>query len=154
MKRTLTTSAASAAAIALIATPAFAAGGPGQSQGKGGENAPGKGQLTSPAKLCKSASKKKVEGQKKSAFAACVSGAKKAQTEIKANQERQAEGEQPKPTKAPGQLCKGMSKKKAEGQKKSAFAMCVKGVNTARQQAKKAEQEAKKAAEQEQTTQS
>ncbi len=56
MKRTFSKSAASAAAIALIATPAFAAPG---GQGKGGENAQGKGQLTSPAKLCKSESKKK-----------------------------------------------------------------------------------------------
>jgi hypothetical protein len=151
MKRTFTKSAASAAALALIATPAFAAPG---GQGMGGENAQGKGQLTSPAKLCKSASKKKVEGQKKSAFAACVSGAKKAQAEVKAAKQAEAEGSQPKPTKAPGQLCKGMSKKKVEGQNKSAFAMCVKGVNTARQQAKKAEQEAKKAEEQQETTQS
>ncbi len=146
--KTLSKSAASAAAIALIATPAFAAPG---GQGKGGENAQGKGQLTAPAKLCKAEPKKKAEGQKKSAFATCVSGAKKAQKQVAVTPEGVVEAEQPKPTKAPGQICKTSPKKKAPGQKKSLFASCVKGVNTARQQAKRAAQQTKKAEKQQET---
>ena len=98
-----------------------------------------KGKATAPGQLCKAESKKKVEGQKKSAFAMCVSGAKKVQAEAE-------ETSVAKATKtAPGQFCKGQSKKKAEGQKKSAFASCVTGAAKAQKDLRKQQRAAAKA---------
>ncbi|HEX8120632.1 MAG TPA: hypothetical protein VF549_05120 [Solirubrobacteraceae bacterium] len=118
MKSITTRSAAIVAALALVATPAFAAGN-------------GKGQTTSPAKICKAESKKKTNhGKGKSPFAACVVGVKRQKTEAV---------ETPAPTeqRAPGQICKDQSRKKDKNDAKSPFAACVKGVNDTR----KAQQE-------------
>ena len=118
MKSITSRTAAATAAIALLATPAFAQDGSKEPQGKG--------QSTSPAKICKNESKKKtMKGKGKSPFAACVVGVKRQQTEA---QETPAPTEQ----RAPGQICKDQSKKKAATDKKSPFAACVKGVNDTR----------------------
>jgi hypothetical protein len=98
--------------LALSAGPAFA---------QKPEDKPAKGEknMAAPGQYCKAAgaAKKKVEGQKKSAFAECVTG------QAKLRQSADDEGE---PTISPRQACKDAAKKKAEGQKKSSFATCVK----------------------------
>jgi hypothetical protein len=93
--------------LALGAAPAVAQK-PEDKPAKGDNNA------AAPGQYCKAAgaSKKKVEGQKKSAFAECVTGQAKL---------REGEGEV-----SPREACKSAAKKKAEGQKKSSFATCVK----------------------------
>ena len=123
-----TTGVLVAAALALPGA-AFAQDEPTTDQGK----------ATAPGQLCKAESKKKVEGQKKSAFAACVSGAKK----VQATAERTSVAKATKT--APGQFCKAESRKKAEGQTKSAFAACVTGAAKAQKDLRKQEQAAKKA---------
>ena len=118
-------------AVAALALPsaAFAQDAPTSEHGK----------ATAPGQLCKAESKKKAEGQKKSAFAACVSGAKKVQAKAEATSVAKA-------TKtAPGQFCKAESKKKVEGQEKSAFASCVTGAAKAQKDLRKQERAAKKA---------
>ncbi len=113
------------AALALVATPALGAPPaelPSQAQGQG------QGQSTAPGQVCKSESRKKAEGQTKSAFAACVVGAKRA------NREARAEADDPEATStAPGRLCKDQSRKKVKGQAKSAFASCVTGAAKAQE---------------------
>ena len=107
------------AALALVATPAFAQGG-------------GKGQTTSPAKICKAESKKKTnKGKGKSPFAACVVGVKRQEAEAVKTPE-------PTEQRAPGQICKDQSKKKSATDSKSPFAACVKGVVEARKAERKA----------------
>ena len=105
------------AALALVATPALGAPPaerPSQSQGQG------QGQSTAPGQICKSETRKKVKGEAKSAFAACVVGAKRA------NREAAAEAGDPEATStAPGRLCKDQSRKKVKGEAKSDFASCV-----------------------------
>ena len=93
--------------LALSAAPAVAQQ-PEDTPAKGEKNA------AAPGQYCKAAgaSKKKVEGQKKSAFAECVTGQAKL---------RNGEGEV-----TAREACKDAAKKKAEGQKKSSFATCVK----------------------------
>jgi len=82
------------------------------------------GKTTAPGQLCKAQSHKKTnKGKGKSPFAACVIGAKRAQTEIKAA---------PSTTTAPGKLCKDLSHKKSSTDSKSPFAACVTGVAKAR----------------------
>ena len=114
---------ATAATVAALAIPASAgAAKPADTTSAKNQNAPGQ--------ACKAQSKKKVEGQKKSAFAACVSGFKK-----QAAAEEQAKTTSTKaPT--PAETCKNESKKKVAGQKKSAFAACVVGAARADKQAK------------------
>ncbi len=127
MKSITRKAAAGTAAIALLATPAFAQDAPKEPQGKG--------QTTSPAKICKNESKKKtMRGKGKSPFAACVIGVKRQQTEAQ---------QTPEPTeqRAPGQICKDQSRKKAATDPKSPFAACVKGVTVTRKQQREAEQE-------------
>lgn len=97
------------------------------------------GKATAPGQLCKNESKKKTEGQKKSDFAVCVSGAKK----VQAKAERTSVAKATKT--APGQFCKGQSKKKLEGQDKSDFATCVTGAAKAQKDLRKQERAAKKA---------
>ncbi len=121
MKSITRKSAAFTAAIALVATPAFA-------QGQGG------GQTTAPAKACAAESKKKTNhGKGKSPFAACVSGYKKQQAEAR---------REPNPSeqRAPGRICRNESRKKDANDTKSPFAACVKGVNEARQDQREAAQ--------------
>ena len=124
-----TTGAFAVAAALALPSAAFAQDAPTTEQGK----------ATAPGQLCKAESKKKVEGQKKSAFAACVSGAKK----VQATAERTSVAKATKT--APGQFCKGQSKKKAEGQEKSAFAACVTGAAKAQKDLRKQERAAAKA---------
>ncbi len=133
MKSITRKAAAGTAAIALLATPAFAQDTTKEPQGKG--------QTTSPAKICKNESKKKtMKGKGKSPFAACVIGVKRQQTEAQ---------QTPEPTeqRAPGQICKDQSRKKAKTDPKTPFAACVEGVVETR----KAQREAEKKQEQEQT---
>ncbi|HEV2812862.1 MAG TPA: hypothetical protein VGW10_06370 [Solirubrobacteraceae bacterium] len=122
MKSISTRTAATVAALALVATPAFAQDG-------------GKGQTTSPAKICKAESKKKtLRGKGKSPFAACVVGAKRQQAEA-------AKTADPAEQRAPGQICADQSRKKAKTDPKSPFAACVKGVTETRKAQREAEQE-------------
>jgi hypothetical protein len=78
-----------------------------------------------PGQACKGQSKKKAEGQKKSAFAACVSGYKK---QTAAENKAEMRG---KDAPNPARTCAAQPKKKAEGQKKSLFAACVSGAKKA-----------------------
>ena len=111
--------AAATAAIALLATPAFAQG-PGQEPR-------GEGQATSPAKICWNESKKKTNhGEGKSPFAACVSGNAKQKHEA----QREPDQEQQRSAR---RLCRSESRKKDANDTKSPFAACVKGVNETRQ---------------------
>ena len=109
------------AALAMMATPAFA-------QGQG-QQPTGQGQATSPAKQCSKLglSKKKVPGTKgQSAWAKCVSGMAKAK-----NDAEQAKTEN-RELKSPGTICRSMnpvpSRKKAPGTSKSPWAGCIAGV--------------------------
>lgn len=90
-----------------------------------------------PQTICKNEPKKKVGTQTKSLFAECVSGANKAQAKIDANKRREARGQKPVRV-IPGQVCKGVSKKKAPGQTKSPFAACVKGATETNKAAREA----------------
>ena len=112
-----------ATAVASLAIPASAgAAKPDTTSAKAkNQNAPGQ--------ACKAESKKKAEGQTKSAFATCVSGFKKQQAAEQKAAEAQTEA------KNPAQTCKGESKKKVAGQKKSAYAACVVGAAQAHKQA-------------------
>ena len=115
--------AAVTAALALMAAPALA---------QGPEKTP-KGQTTSPAKLCQGMSKKKVPGTNgQTAFAACVSGAKKAGADAKRTP-KVADDRQ-----SPTQICRAitpaLSRKKAPGTKKSPWAACVSGAAKAQNQ--------------------
>ena len=126
MKSISSRTAAATAAIALLATPAFA-------QGQGQEPS-GKGQTTSPAKICKNESKKKtMRGKGKSPFAACVIGVKRQVVEAQKTSE-------PNEQRAPGQICADQSRKKAKTDPKSPFSACVKGVTVARKQQREQEQ--------------
>ena len=126
MKSITRKTAATTAAIALFATPAFA-----ENQGKEPQ---GKGQTTSPAKLCKAESKKKTNrGKGKSPFAACVVGVKRQEDEA-------AKTPVPNEQRAPGQICADQSRKKDANDTKSPFAACVKGVTEARKEQREAAQ--------------
>ncbi len=119
MKSITRTTAATTAAIALLATPAF---------GQDTQEPQKKGQATSPAKICKNESRKKTNhGKGKSPFAACVVGVKRQQAEA----QRTAD---PNEQRAPGQICADQSRKKDGNDAKSPFAACVKGVVEAREQ--------------------
>jgi len=110
------TAVASLAAAALLATPALASGEPPADRGK----------ATAPGQLCKSQSHKKTNrGKGKSPFAACVTGAKRAQAEIATD---------PATKSAPGQLCKDQSRKKSATDSKSPFAACVTGAAKAQRE--------------------
>ena len=119
--------AALTAALAMMATPALA---------QGPDKEP-RGQTTSPAKVCAKVaglSKKKVPGTKgQSSWAACVSGAKRANEDAKAA-ETTAE------RKSPTQICRAitpaLSKKKAAGTKKSPWSACVSGAARAQRELK------------------
>jgi hypothetical protein len=105
-------------AVALIATPALASN---------SHSTTAKGQATSPAKLCKSESRKKTNhGKGKSAYSACVVGATRAQKEAR---------EQGSTTTSAAKLCKDQTHKKAASDKKSPFSACVSGVAKARNDA-------------------
>ena len=67
--------------------------------------------LAAPGRYCKDASKKRVEGEKGTAFAACVKG----QAQV-----RRGKAESPR------EACKGASKKRVKGEKGTAFSTCVK----------------------------
>jgi hypothetical protein len=123
MKSKRITTAAATAALALLATPALA---------QETTEPQGKGQTTSPAKICKNESKKKTnKGKGKSPFAACVSGAKKQVAEAQRQPNENAQ-------RAPGQMCKNESRKKDSNDTKSPFAACVKGVTVTRKQQREA----------------
>lgn len=118
------------AALALVATPAMGAAPAerGSPPPERGSQAQGKGLSTAPGQVCKGQSRKKAEGQAKSAFAACVLGAKRA------NREARAQAGDPEATStAPGRLCRDQSRKKVKGQRKSAFAACVTGAAKAQE---------------------
>ncbi|HEV3001256.1 MAG TPA: hypothetical protein VGW75_11005 [Solirubrobacteraceae bacterium] len=126
MKSTSIKTAAATAAIALLATPAFAQGPQEPPQQKG--------HATSPAKICKNESRKKTNhGKGKSPFAACVIGAARQQREA---QRQPDENEQ----RAPGRICRDQSRKKDANDTKSPFAACVKGVTETRKQQREAQQ--------------
>ena len=127
MKSITRTTAATTAAFALLASPALAQDAPKEPQGKG--------QATSPAKICKNESKKKTtRGKGKSPFAACVVGVKRQQAEAERTPE-------PNEQRAPGQICRDQSRKKDSNDSKSPFAACVKGVTVARKQEQEQEQQ-------------
>lgn len=112
--------AAVAAALSLMAAPAFAQ-----------EAQPDRGKSTAPGQICKGESKKKTNrGKGKSAFAACVSGVKKANAQSERNEQRAAKG-QKSLSVSPGRLCRTESRKKSSSDKKSPFAACVKGATEA-----------------------
>jgi len=67
--------------------------------------------LAAPGRYCKDASKERVEGQKGTAFSACV----KAQARLRSGK-----------TNSPREACKSASKKHVEGEKGTAFSICVK----------------------------
>ncbi len=76
------------------------------------ENNPGTARkLAAPGRFCKDASKKRVEGQKGTAFSACV----KAQARLRSGK-----------ADSPREACKGASKKHVKGEKGTAFSTCVK----------------------------
>ena len=126
-------SATVVAALALAATPASALERPvaptaGETSGStqqtaerpatGGESRPtgdsypGTARaLAAPGRYCKDASKKRVEGQKGTAFAACVKG----QAQVRRGK-----------TDSPREACKGAAKKPVKGEKGTAFSTCVK----------------------------
>lgn len=118
-----TCTAAVTALIAFAASPAFAQGQP--DDGTSADDGPsmghqqadrtpsaGKGRkLAAPGRYCKAASKKRVNGQKGTAFSACV----KAQSQLRKGA-----------TDSPRRACKGASKKRVKGQKGTAFSTCVK----------------------------
>ncbi len=120
--------AATTAAIALLATPALAA--------KPTDHEPqGKGQATSPAKICKDESRKKTNhGKGKSPFAACVVGVKRQQAEAQRTPD-------PNEQRAPGQICADRSRKKDANDEKSPFAACVTGVTEMRKEQREQEQD-------------
>ena len=121
MRSTTRKTAAFTAAIALVATPAFAQG-------------QGEGQATSPAKICQNESKKKTNhGKGKSPFAACVVGAARQNREARQNPE-------PNEQRAPGRICRDQSRKKDANDSKSPFAACVKGVVETRKAQREAAQ--------------
>lgn len=124
-----TTGAFAAAAALALPTAALAQEDPAPEQGK----------ATAPGQLCKAESKKKTEGQKKSDFAICVTGAARVQARAENTSVKKA-------TKtAPGQFCKSFSRKKREGQDKSDFATCVTGAAKAQKDLRKQEREARRA---------
>ena len=107
--RLKTTLVSLTAAAAMLTTPALAADQPPAAHGK----------TTAPGQLCKAQSHKKTNhGKGKSPFAACVTGATRAQTEMAADASN---------TTAPGRLCKDQSRKKSATDAKSPFAACVTG---------------------------
>src|SRR3712207_956790 len=117
MKSITRTTAATTAAIALLATPAI-----------GQEPPQGEGQATSPAKICKNESRKKTNhGKGKSPFAACVIGVERQNREARQNPN-------PSEQRAPGRICRDQSRKKDANDTKSPFAACVKGVVETRQE--------------------
>ena len=125
-----TTGALTVAAALALPSAAFA-----QTE----QPAPEQGKATAPGQLCKAESKKKTEGQKKSDFAVCVTGARKVQAKAERTSVKQAT------RTAPGQFCKGQNKKKLEGQDKSDFATCVTGAAKAQKELRKQERAARKA---------
>ena len=102
MAMKLTKTALATAALALCASPAFAGGPP---------NNPGSAHhLAAPGVYCKSESKKKAEGQKRSDFSTCVV----AQAKLRSNK-----------TDSPREACKGADKHHVKGEKGTAFSRCV-----------------------------
>lgn len=119
-----TATASAAAALALLATPAFAAKPATPGAGKA------TGKATAPGQLCKAESHKKTNhGKGKSPFAACVIGAARAQHDI---------AEHPNATthEAPVKLCKDQSRRKAATDRKTPFAACVSGAAKAQREDK------------------
>lgn len=111
-----TTAVSLTAVLALAAPPALGKKPPAKPHGKS----------TAPGQLCKGQSHKKTnKGKGKSPFAACVVGAKRAQSEL---------AKTPSTKTAPGQLCKDQSRKKSATDKKSPFAACVTGAAKAQQE--------------------
>ena len=127
--KNFTTTAAVTALLALTASPAFAqkpSGTPDKSDNPGtshkqenrpdgapkSEDNPGTARkLAAPGRFCKDASKKRVEGQKGTAFSACV----KAQARLRSGK-----------ADSPREACKDASKKHVKGEKGTAFSTCVK----------------------------
>jgi hypothetical protein len=111
------------AALAMMATPAFA-----QGQGQGGQGqGQQQGQSTAPGQICKNESRKKTQrGKGKSPFAACVVGVKRVNAEVA----REASHDD---VSAPGRICKDQSRRKSSTDKKSPFAACVTGAAKAKE---------------------
>lgn len=133
--------AALAAVLALSATPALAQGPPEgtptadnnpgtehrPSDTPTAESNPGTARkLAAPGRFCKDASKERVEGQKGTAFSACV----KAQARLRSGK-----------ADSPREACKDASKKRVEGEKGTAFSTCVKAGAKLMKAKKKAEAE-------------
>ena len=108
--KSLARTAALTALLALSTAPAFAQGPP---EGTPNQTSnPGTARkLAAPGRYCKDASKKRVEGQKGTAFSACV----KAQARLRKGT-----------ADSPREACKGASKKHVKGEKGTAFSTCVK----------------------------
>ena len=104
--------AALTAAMAMMATPAFAAGPPaGTPNHNNSTSNPGTAhKLAAPGQFCKGESKRKSEGQERSDFSTCV----RAQAKLRGNK-----------TDSPRQACKGADKKHVKGERGTAFSRCV-----------------------------
>ena len=139
-----TSTAALTAMLALSATPAFAQGPPEGTPGPGNnpssehrpagtptaDDNPGTAhRLAAPGRYCKDASKERVDGQKGTAFSACV----KAQARLRSGK-----------TNSPREACKYASKKHVKGEKGTAFSTCVKAAAKLRRD-QKAQDEAAQA---------
>ncbi len=124
--KTFARTAALTAVLALSASPAFAKGAPDgvptaasnpgsahrPSTTPTAESNPGTAhKLAAPGRYCKDASKERVEGQKGTAFSACV----KAQARLRSGK-----------TDSPREACKGASKEHVDGVKGTSFSTCVK----------------------------
>lgn len=115
--------------LALAAAPALATAKPddvprGKGQGAHGDPTPGpKAGLPAKAKAygryCKTESRKREEGEKRSAFSRCVTAMAKAANGVRTN---------------PRKACKGMSKKHDGGGKGTEFSRCVKAAAKLRRQ--------------------
>lgn len=99
--------------LAMMATPAFAAGPPAgtPSPNQNSTSNPGTAhKLAAPGQFCKGESKKKAEGQERSDFSTCV----RAQAKLRSGK-----------TDSPRAACKGADKKHVKGEKGTAFSRCV-----------------------------
>lgn len=98
-----------AAALALIAAPAFAAGPPTERPMKNSNPGTAK-KAAAPGIYCKTQSKKKAEGQERSDFSTCV----RAQAKLRSGR-----------TDSPRTACKEASKKHVKGLTGTPFSRCV-----------------------------
>jgi hypothetical protein len=133
----ITRIATAAAVLALAAVPALATG-PGTGQGNDDHPKPN---ASMPAKAkaygryCQNQSKRKAEGQDKSAFAQCVNAMAKA-TNAPATASDDAVAKA---------ACKALSKKHTRGEKGTPFSRCVVAANRARQDKRREDRQQREA---------